>query len=131
MASLTKSQIKKLKLMINDRFTELLEEVRQELIRSDDQHYVDLAGRVTDVGDESVADMLVDMDAAIVDRQIREIRDLDAARLRIGDFSYGICADCGEDIGYKRLLAYPAARRCYACQQQHEKSYAQEGRPSL
>ena len=131
MANLTSSQIKELKQMINNRFTELLEEVRQELIRSDDQHYVDLAGSVTDIGDESVADMLVDMDAAIVDRQIREIRDLDAARLRIGDFSYGICIDCGDDIGYKRLLAYPTAKRCYVCQQQHEKSYAQEGRPSL
>ena len=131
MADLTKSQIKKLKLMISDRFTDLLEEVRQELIRSDDQHYVDLAGRVTDVGDESVANLLVDIDAAIVDRQIREIRDLDAARLRIGDFSYGVCGDCGDDIGYERLLAYPTAKRCYACQQRYEKSYAQEGRPRL
>ncbi len=131
MAKLTNSQIKELKQMINDRSKELLEDVRQELIRSDDQHYVDLAGRVTDVGDESVADLLVDMDAAIVDRQIHEIRDLEAARLRIGDFSYGICVDCSDDIGYERLRAYPTAKRCYVCQQQREKSYAKEGNPSL
>jgi len=36
----------------------LLEEIRDELARSGDQHYIDLAGAVTDLGDDSVADML-------------------------------------------------------------------------
>lgn len=29
---------------------------------------------------------------------------------------YGVCAACGRDIPYVRLLEFPAARYCGACQ---------------
>lgn len=29
--------------------------------------------------------------------------------------TYGICAECGEDIGIERLRANPSARRCIKC----------------
>jgi RNA polymerase-binding transcription factor DksA len=29
---------------------------------------------------------------------------------------YGVCAACGSDIPYVRLLEFPAARYCAACQ---------------
>ena len=29
---------------------------------------------------------------------------------------YGVCAACGKDIPYTRLLEFPAALRCAACQ---------------
>jgi RNA polymerase-binding transcription factor DksA len=34
---------------------------------------------------------------------------------------YGICVDCGNDIGAARLAAQPAALRCVACQTVAEK----------
>lgn len=43
----------------------------------------------------------------------------------------GACTDCGGDIGFERLLAHPSAKRRYTCQQQHEKTYAHEGNPTL
>lgn len=131
MSNLTDAQLSRLKRMLDDRYKQLIEEVRSELIRSDQQRYIDMAGAVADVGDASVADLLADLDTAIVDRQIREIRDIEAAKRRIADGSYGTCIDCGGDIGYERLLAYPTAKRCYECQKQHEKNYAREGTPSL
>ena len=33
---------------------------------------------------------------------------------------YGICQDCGEPIGRKRLLAVPWATRCVVCQSQSD-----------
>lgn len=33
----------------------------------------------------------------------------------------GICEDCGDDIAAERLAALPAAQRCLACQQKHER----------
>ncbi|MEW6354009.1 MAG: TraR/DksA C4-type zinc finger protein [Pseudomonadota bacterium] len=131
MSNLTDEQLGRLKHMLDDRYKQLIEDVRSELIRSDQQRYIDMAGAVADVGDASVADLLADMDTAIIDRQIQEIRDIEAAKRRIADGSYGTCIDCGGDIGYERLLAYPTAKRCYECQKQHEKKYAREGTPTL
>jgi DnaK suppressor protein len=41
-------------------------------------------------------------------------------RLRVG--SFGKCAECGEDIGRKRLAAIPWARFCVKCQQNSERA---------
>ena len=49
-----------------------------------------------------------------------DVRDILAARLRMNAGTYGTCVDCGEAIGYQRLLAYPTAKRCIACQREHE-----------
>lgn len=42
------------------------------------------------------------------------------ARLASGD--YGVCENCGEEIGYSRLTARPEARLCIACQTRLEKA---------
>ncbi len=131
MAALTPEQLDELKQLMQKRQHLLLEDIRDELIRSGDQHYIDLAGRVTDLGDESVADMLADMDAAIIDRQVKEVRELDATLKRLAKGNYGYCVDCGNEIGYERLLAYPTALRCIQCQSVREKTYAHEGNPTL
>ena len=59
MAKLSDEQLAQLKAMLQNRYLELREEVRDELERSGNEHYADLAGSVADPGDESVADMLV------------------------------------------------------------------------
>ncbi len=49
----------------------------------------------------------------------------------MADGRYGVCVDCGAEIGYEPLLAYPTAKRCIACQRQHEMTYALLGNPRL
>lgn len=44
--------------------------------------------------------------------------ELALKRISMGDF--GICADCGDTIGLKRLQAVPWATNCIACQEQSE-----------
>ena len=131
MAAFTADQAAQLKQSLEKRRQLLLEEIRDELTRSGEQHYVDLAGRVPDLGDESVADMLSDLDAAIVDRQIIEVRTIETTLKRLSSGDYGACADCGADIPLERLRAYPTAARCISCQSVHELTYAHEGRPTL
>lgn len=131
MTNLTNAQLKQLRQLLNSNFAKLRDEVRAELASSGEKHYADLVSGVLDIGDESVADMLADMNAALFDRQIQEIRDIEAAWLRMADLSYGICTDCGADIGYERLAAYPTAKRCYTCQNQREKTYAHAATPRL
>lgn len=131
MAALTQEQIRILREALDRRYALLIEEVRTELERSGEQHYVELAGRVTDLGDEAVADALVDLNAAIIDRQIQEIRDIEASRQRMAAGTYGVCIECKSEIGFERLMAYPTAKRCFECQNQREKAYAHGGTPRL
>jgi len=101
----------------------LFEELRRDAARTRDERFADLAGAVTDRGDESVADLLADLGEAELSRDLAELRDIEAARRRLADGAYGICVDCGVEIGYERLRAEPAAARCLECQARHEKTY--------
>jgi len=130
--SLSRSQVTELAEQLDRRRESLLEEVRDELEHSENQQYIELIGRVpADVGDQSVGDALADLNLAIIDRHVRELRDIDAAKLRIKDGSFGVCIDCGSGIGFERLRAYPTAKRCRPCQEHREKTYAHQGTPSL
>jgi DnaK suppressor protein len=131
MAVFTVDEAAQLKQILEKRRQLLLEEIRDELARSGEQHYVDLAGRVPDLGDESVADMLADLDAAMVDRQVIEVRAIEATLKLLAAGDFGACVDCGADIPFDRLQAYPTAARCVHCQSVHEKTFAHEGNHSL
>lgn len=48
------------------------------------------------------------------------IRNIDQALERINEGVYGVCEDCGEDIGENRLRVIPFARYCRDCQDTHE-----------
>ncbi|HEX8962437.1 MAG TPA: TraR/DksA family transcriptional regulator [Rhodocyclaceae bacterium] len=129
---LTREQLGRLQRELDDDYRRLLDEVRGELSATDDQQYAELVNRdPTDAGDASVADLLASLNLTTIDRHIAELRDIDAARGRMKDGSYGTCADCHRDIGFERLLAYPTAKRCLPCQQLHERTYAGESTPTL
>ena len=121
---LTESQFLEFKMQLKERFCDVREEIRLELLRSDDQHFIDLAGQVHDLEDESVADLLVDLNLAIIDRHVEEIRDIDASLIRIAQGVYGVCIDCRIDIAVERLQVYMTAKRCTPCQSDYERTHA-------
>ena len=130
--SLSQTHLADLVRLLDVRHAALLEEVRGELEQSENLQYIELLDRVpADIGDQSMADALADLNVAIVDRHIRELRDIEAARARVADRTYGVCVDCGDDIALERLRAWPTAKRCHACQQQRERTFSQEGTPRL
>jgi len=120
-AELTSEQRNAFRTQLKERFTALREEIRQEMLASDEAHYVDLAGRVNDLEERAVADLLVDLDLANIDRHVDEIRDIDAALIRLAEGNYGACIDCDQPIPVARLQANPTAKRCLNCQTAHEK----------
>ena len=67
----------------------------------------------------SYTDKNVEMKA--INRQIKLISKIDQALKRIQDGTYGYCAETGEPIGLKRLMARPVAELCIAAQEKHEK----------
>ena len=130
--TLSKAQLSKITGALQQRHASLLEEVRDALENSENQQYVELIDHApADIGDQSIGDTLADMSLALIDRHVQEIRDIEAARARVADRGFGVCDDCGEDISFERLRAWPTARRCVVCQQQRERTYAHEGTPTL
>lgn len=132
MAALHQPQLDQLAAKLKTDYQTLLREVREELENSDDQHRIDLLNSEPgDSGDESMANALADFNVSILDRQIQSLRDIEAAFRRIENEEYGVCIDCGGEIGFDRLMAYPTAKRCIVCQERREKQYAQEGHPKM
>lgn len=132
MAALTQSQIDQLAKKLNEEYQALLREVRGELENSGNQHRIDLLNNEPgDSGDESLANALADFNLTVLDRHIDAIRDIEAALQRIKNGEYGVCTDCGDDVAFARLQAYPTAKRCLVCQEKRERDYAHEGHPKM
>ena len=116
-------QLEQLRRAIERRRESLVDELGRDVVRARDEQFGQLAGSAPDIGEVSVATLLADLDQAELSRDVVELRELEAARQRLADGTYGICADCGASIGFERLQAEPAAVRCVECQQRHEKTY--------
>ncbi len=116
---------------LRERSAVLRNEIRETLLRGSTEQYADIAGRVHDLEEAALADLLVDVRMAEIERDAEELRDIDAALGRIRAGSYGTCIRCGEPIGRARLDAYPTAKRCFTCQQIRERERATPPTPSL
>ena len=77
---------------------------------------------VTTPSDADYTTSDVDADALIarVERDASELTEIASALDRAQKGRYGVCETCGQGVGYPRLLAHPAARRCLPCQQEVE-----------
>ena len=120
--TLTDEQTHDLRQRLEERFYALRMEIAQELRESDEAPYIELAGRVHDDAEASVAELLKDLNLASVDRHVEEIRAIDAALMRMAARTYGICVACHAPIPLARLKAQPSAQRCQPCQARWEKT---------
>lgn len=132
MEHLTGEQQRMLRQKLENRRNDLREDIRQELLRADEERYADLAGQVHDEAEASVADLLSDLNNSLVGNHIRELREVEAALQRMDERSYGICDECGNEIPFERLQVQPAAIRCIEDQARHERlGREQPNRPTL
>ena len=114
---------------LDARRDELRAEIAAQLKNQDDPRLVGLRNRMEDTDDWAVADAMAAMDIASVSRVLALLADVEAALARLADGSYGECVDCGADIPYGRLSAYPAAKRCVGCQEIAEAQLKRTGVP--
>jgi RNA polymerase-binding transcription factor DksA len=128
---LTSQQMDGLHEKIRMTLAGLIDQTRGQMDPDEKTSYLDIASNVPDAGDQSVADTLVDTDNAMIGLNLQQIRDLDGALARIDAGTYGTCIECGCDIGFERLSAYPTAKRCIECQSQYEKTHVGDVTHSL
>ncbi len=130
MAGLDQAKIDYLSSLMDERWTREFSEIRSLFADlGEERQRVALGERAADSSDEALLDTLSATDEALIRQNLQDVRDIAAARQRIAAGTYGECIDCGEEIAYERLLAYPTAKRCINCQREHERlKAAREGR---
>lgn len=128
MSILTQDQRLQVEKRLRERRGVLRTEIRDALLRAGTERLVDLADRLDDTQDQSLAELLADVTHADVQRDAGEIRDIEGAMQRLAAGTYGVCVACGTRIPEERLQAYPTAKRCRPCQQTHEQARARPAR---
>lgn len=131
MSSLQPADIENLREELRRRRTKLIGEIRGTLDQSAEASYADLAGQIRDVGDESVADVLLDAHLSELEHDTDEMRAIRDALGRIESDEYGICIDCGNEIIAERLYAQPTAERCIRCQEVWERLHGEDRPPEI
>ena len=129
-AKLTDAERKTLAKALEERRRVLRSELTAKLNAQDNPALLGLRNRMEETDDWAVADLETALDVAEVSRDAGELREVEAALLRMKDGTYGECIDCGNYIPYARLHANPSASRCIACQERVEASQ-RRGPPTL
>lgn len=102
--------------------TERREQLRLSIRESlDAMGHNELAREVGDIEDHALGEWLAMQSEVALQRDAREIADIDAALARLRSGRFGICEDCEEVIPLARLRAFPTARRCLGCQADRER----------
>jgi DnaK suppressor protein len=73
-----------------------------------------------DMEDLSLIDLIEDTGLAVADIRRGELTQMDEALDRLEDGTYGLCADCGQEIDERRLKVRPFAVCCVSCQSEKE-----------
>lgn len=129
--NLSRQQLDELKRMVETRCVALAAEIQAESSRTRDDSAGLIAGGHMDSGDAAVADQITDLGNAELARDLHELRELEAAQVRLDAGTFGRCIDCNGQIGYARLRAQPAAARCIDCQRVHDSTHAHPATPKL
>ncbi len=125
MSGLTIKQQEKLRHMLDQNEAKLQDEIANRAMHAPEERGARATADGTmDMADEASAGSLADVHIALVNHLEQALHDIAAARVRMESGFYGSCTDCGDDIGFDRLSAYPTAKRCIYCQQQREKTFA-------
>ena len=61
-----------------------------------------------------------------LDHNSKLLREIRQALIRLDTGTLGICLDCGEDIGVKRLAAVPWTTSCIVCQEAMDSTAGQQ-----
>ncbi len=110
--------IEKIKEQLHHRKQEL-EEAMSLLYKekvSDDQ--------VQDTGDQALSSSLEEIKISLHNNELDEYQMIMKALEMLDAGTYGVCTECGNPISEKRLMLFPNATRCLACQEALEEGRA-------
>ena len=101
-----------------DRFRQMLSDMLKTLIGQSQDSLESMAREVAsfaDATDRATAETDRHMAIIMRERDRQLIGEIHEALERVKDGEYGICQECGEEIGEARLRAQPTATLCVHC----------------
>ncbi len=115
-------QLEYFRKLLQRKLDELLGEADKTLedMTDMDDHFPDPTDRASVESDRS-------FELRIRDRERKLIKKIKKALEKIDEGTYGICEECGEDIGTKRLEARPVTTLCIECKSRQEKEEKARG----
>ena len=124
MTGISRNESEEFRRILAERRAQLVIEIRTKLAEARGE--VDAADGATSVdgGDRAFLDLAGEVDLAMAERDIMELRDLDVAVERLDNGTFGTCIDCAEAVALARLRAFPTAKRCQRCQTSFEAKHA-------
>jgi len=113
---MNQAQLEYFKTLLNKKLSNLLGEADKTLVEMTASN-----GQVPDPTDRASLEAERSFELRIRDRERKLIKKIRKALERIDEDTYGICEECGEDIGVKRLEARPVTTLCIECKSKQEK----------
>lgn len=102
---------------------ERLEQAASQLYRnarSSLQMSMDPSDTGRDSIDQSTAESMLSTDLRLRDREKRLLSKITSAMQRLDEGTIDECEDCGDPIGFKRLMARPVTTLCIHCKESRE-----------
>src|SRR5512136_3024040 len=114
---LDKKTIAKFKKLLLKQREEIVGEVKQ-MVESSKEMGQD---GIQDIGDEAANIYNKQVLLSLNENERTRLQEVDESLDRIENETYGICEECGEPIGLKRLEVRPVAKYCVPCKTKLEK----------
>lgn len=76
---------------------------------------------LNDEGDIATSEVSHALNLRLRDREALLLNKVEKTLKKLEDGTFGICEQCGDEIGFKRLLARPVATLCIRCKEEQEK----------
>ena len=121
----------KLQKMLQERKRKLLADLHDQIFEKLGKEYRSEFEQAMDSGDVSFVDLLQSVGIKMVDIRQEELTKMDEAERKLKEGTYGICEECGREIGEERLAAIPYAVRCLEDEERFEKTKIQGLGPTL
>jgi RNA polymerase-binding protein DksA len=106
-----------------EHFRKLLNEMLEDALKQGEMTLEDMTDNnenCADPADRATVESDRSFTLRIRDRERKLIKKIKNALQRIEDGVYGICDDCGEEIGVPRLNARPVTKLCINCKSKQE-----------
>jgi DnaK suppressor protein len=113
-----------------NRLREALLEAERKLLQNAQTSLQLSRDRATDTGrdsiDLSISEEMLSTDLRLRDREKKLLGKIRGAVSRLEEGTIDECEDCGDPIGFKRLLARPVTTLCIHCKESREEQERRE-----
>lgn len=116
---------------IVEKFKQQLIKKREEILNEAGRTLSDMTDQsenVPDPNDRATIESGRSFELRIRDRERKLLSKIEEALERVEEGEFGICEDCGEEIGLKRLEARPVTTLCIDCKTVQETKERSQGK---